>query len=975
MILFDDARSLTIEGVTVLPDHRNDSNNKESSNWWYFQGPVRLARRGADDRQQFTCLTYRSDDASDDDENGGFLMVETDLAVPADVLERIKAQLRSISPGEPTLSPVQFDEGTVRVVALDLEGGGGTVPEGDQPGTFRAVEKILGTRVPSMAGDQNAAFSLQLSKEGAIIMKRAFEQGATPVGAIYEYKYTGLRPALDVKLTADLSRVYNHFSASIEGQYAWLKGGIEVALEFLRQEGAITVEVIDFTSEKDQQDKEKWALDFFAQHLLATWFTPTFSPAPAAGDGGGIKLPTVDDVKKAVGGVLGGDKKDDAKKDDAKKDEASKDAKDEKKDDKKDAAATAPSTTPKPPAAELVINSKSPDPLPEGLSVTHKPAAEGTVETISVTGSPATVKVDGKERPLGADGTVTADVAAGASAEIEVSWAEVPAKEESFPLFFDFDEPAKVGFSPVPSNRLFRSYLEDTVADDRFRGSKAPSGVSAATGAAALRAWIRDRLVSPKQVRIHAKASYEGHGQIKRGHNQELSERRLQIAKGVIGALASVTTGEATGQDPAQNETPLRDENDRVALVTGVVQPARKAATLKATLKRAKLPEKPAEDKKDEDGKDKDKKDEDKKDEGKGGSKTETPAALAFKLKFVHQNERKTVTIHYNRQEAVQRTYAPQGFFGLLLDDVDRASHFIDIDLNHAFFRVLEITVDAPFDLAALGISSAHVSIDYGAPDAPDRRHADMVFTPADHAEQSVKFFHNAAGDTTYRRAVQYHFDPASGWDGSEVVVEKPAVETADRTLLLNPFEDLAFIQVEVIPGRIDQELISAIDVDLEITEPDGTAVGRTLRVLPGAAPQRWKVRSMDPDARQYTYRLTHHLKDGTTRQQGPFTATAPVLQVDDPFADALEIDFVRLFDPATTRMALIDVLYDDASNRYRRDERLTMRSDDAELHLRMALLDPSQTQFRYRLTVVGIDNKLRQDSFVTTSDTLVLVQ
>jgi hypothetical protein len=970
MILLDDALTLTLEGVTVFRHHE-----KGSRHFSYLPTPVRIARRGDDDRAQFTCLTYRSDDPNDEEGNGGFLMVETDLAVPPDVLTRMKAQLRSLVGGEPTLTPVLFDEGTVRIVALDLEGGGGTVAPGDQPGTFRAVDSILGTRNAMLAGDQNAAFSLDLSKQGAIILKKAFEQGATPVGAIYEFKYTGLRPALDVKLTADLSRVYNHFSASIEGQYAWLKGGIEVALDFLRQEGAITVEVIDFTSAQDQADKEKWALDFFAQHLLATWFTPSFSPEKAAAEGGDVKLPTVDDVKKAAGGLLGGDKKDEKKdeaKDGEKKDEAKKDEPAAGKDDKKEAGTATPA--PKPPPAELVITSKAPDPLPAGLQVTHKPAAEGTAETIAIAGSPATVKVGGAERPLGADGTVVIDVAAGATHEIEVTWAEVPAKEESFELFFDFDEPAKAGFSPVPSNRLFSSYLNDTVADDRFRGSTAPSGGSAATGSAALRAWIRDRLVSPKQVRIHAKASFEGHGELKRGHNQELSERRLQVAKGVIGALASVVKGEATGQDPAENETPLRDEKDRVALVTGVVQPARTAATLKATLKRAKPPEQPA-DKKDDK---KDEKKDDKKDEKKdeGGSKGSTSAALAFKLKFVHQNERKTVTIHYNRQEAVQRPYVAQGFFGLLLDDLDdKASHFINIDLNDEFFRTMEITVAAPFDLAALGISSAQVALDYGAAGDPDRRHADMVFTPDDHAEQRLTLFLNAAGDTTYQRSVQYHFDPASGWDGSGVVVERPAIETADRTLLLNPFEDLAFLQVEVIPGRIDEELISAIDVDLEIVEPDGTPITRTLRVRPGGAPQLWKVRSLDPDARQYRYRLTHLLKDGTTRQQGPFTATAPVIQVDDPFTDALEIDFVRLFDPGTTRMALIDVLYEDAPNSYRRDERLTMRSEDPELHLRMALLDPAQTEFRYRLTVVGADNTVRQDAFVTTTDSLVLVQ
>jgi len=41
------------------------------------------------------------------------------------------------------------------------------------------------------------------------------------------------------------------------------------------------------------------------------------------------------------------------------------------------------------------------------------------------------------------------------------------------------------------------------------------------------------------------------------------------------------------------------------------------------------------------------------------------PALVSFKLKFIRKEERKTVELVYNRTEAVQRTYAPQGFIGL----------------------------------------------------------------------------------------------------------------------------------------------------------------------------------------------------------------------------------------------------------------------------------------------------------------------
>src|SRR5437667_1811777 len=134
-----------------------------------------------------------------------------------------------------------------------------------------------------MHGDNTAAFSLTLSQEGALIMEQAFKQGTAPVGVVYDLKFTGIRPALDVKITADFKRIYQSFSASLTGQYYFFKLGIDAAFEKLVQEGAIKVEVTDFTTDQDAKDKEKWALDFFKDKLLTDWFEPTLAPGKISG--------------------------------------------------------------------------------------------------------------------------------------------------------------------------------------------------------------------------------------------------------------------------------------------------------------------------------------------------------------------------------------------------------------------------------------------------------------------------------------------------------------------------------------------------------------------------------------------------------------------------------------------------------------------------------------------------------------------
>ena len=128
--------------------------------------------------------------------------------------------------------------------------------------------------------------------------------------------------------------------------------------------------------------------------------------------------------------------------------------------------------------------------------------------------------------------------------------------------------------------------------------------------------------------------------------------------------------------------------------------------------------------------------------------------------------------------------------------------------------------------------------------------------------------------------------------------------------MFLNPFEALSLVEVKVFPNRIDPVLIASTDVRLSWIGDKGQTRERVLTVVPGGPAQTWRVRRRDPTRRDYTWRLVHHLKDGTTRETDPSTTAATTLAVDDSFVRPLEIDFLPLFDPNATSMAFIDVMY-----------------------------------------------------------------
>src|SRR5262245_65002080 len=258
-----------VDGVTIFGDHA------DPDQFWYLASRVALDKR-PDGSAAFSLLKWKPAAVEAGVKGGGYLMFQTVVKLPDATRSKIMGRISSLSPrGDVRLAPVPIETGTVRCLALNLEGGGGTTATDPPPGAFNAVTKILGATKPSLSGNETAAVSLVLDQEGAIILQKAFEQGTTPVGAIYELEYSGLTPDLHVKITADFERIYSHFSASLEAQIYWVRAGIDAGFEKLVQDGAIKIEVIDFEGATDREAKEKWALDFFKDELLSKWFEPS----------------------------------------------------------------------------------------------------------------------------------------------------------------------------------------------------------------------------------------------------------------------------------------------------------------------------------------------------------------------------------------------------------------------------------------------------------------------------------------------------------------------------------------------------------------------------------------------------------------------------------------------------------------------------------------------------------------------------
>jgi hypothetical protein len=762
MLLFSSG-TFTVDGITVFPDHA------DPNQFWYLPGPVGLESEANSDEPQFLLIMYEPDVASAGIQGTGFLNVTLALKVSDDTQAKIVGQIRTQFPNvsDPRLAPVPFDEGTVQIVALNLQGSGGTSAAS---GTGNAVESIMGASNPELFGNNDALFALTLSEEGATILEQAFQDGMTPVGGIYNLKFTGVLPALDVKITADLKRAYQSFSVDLTASVYWASAGIDATFEKLRQDGVIQVQVVSLSTDASTQQQEQWALNLFKDQIMSQWFTPSLSPTTAAAaDASTVNIPT----RPGTGG-----------------------------------SSTGMGSTQSHPASSMGAPAS-------GGSMSSSP---GTHSTTGSTGS-ATM------------GSTTTSTSPGMSS------------------------------------------------------TTTPSGSRPATPTTTTPTTTTPTTTTP------------------------------------------TTTTPRPTTPPSSSGGAVASAANQIAKAAGTAAAASSAAS---------------------------------------------PFGVALRLKYVQQDELKTVEIEFNEMSAVQRTYSPQGYFGLLLAGIDQSKHFLKVSGNDPFFNQFSVTINPPRDFTGIGLSAAHVALDYGAGSA-NPKHGEFVFDSTHQTQQIWDVFQGLISSTSYTYTSDYAFDPESGWAGEQLEYTLPPVTTENRLLTLDPYDFLGFLALEITPGRIDPDVVDRIEVALSYTAKSGWQTAQTFIVRPGAAPQIWKLRLADKDDSTYTYSTNCYLKDGTLIAGPSQTSTASAIVVSDPFDGSMDLTFEPAFDPSTVKLAIVEFSYQDAAANYSLQKTFQVTSGQPAL-LHLPLIDKTQNQYQYRVTLLSNTNQQTQGTYITASDPLVMV-
>jgi hypothetical protein len=282
-MLYLESPILFINGLQIHRDFQNPNQ------FYFFPAVPRIHRNRDTDQPAFQLIKYARDvtdnplmpPGTKEQIGGGFLMMTVDIGVDDEILADTRNKLAAYAEGEVLLAPVPFHTGAVRLLALGAGDGSGTEAEAEATDVF--VEKIYGATKPSLYGDNLAVFGVHLKQEGITLVEDSFRHGGGLIGVVYDLTYTGIRPAIQVKAKVDYERVYNRFEAQLGFQYATIGAELEATLEFLREQGAIQIEITQFDPEPNTGDQlRREAMELIKNEIIAKMFKPSLQVPTAA---------------------------------------------------------------------------------------------------------------------------------------------------------------------------------------------------------------------------------------------------------------------------------------------------------------------------------------------------------------------------------------------------------------------------------------------------------------------------------------------------------------------------------------------------------------------------------------------------------------------------------------------------------------------------------------------------------------------
>jgi hypothetical protein len=212
---------------------------------------------------KFELVRYLGDTAGGGALSGGFLTLTASLAIPDPARAAVRAALK-VSVGRTIrVQNALFDEGSVDLVLLGQTSGG---PQSDGS-PFKVT--MLGSGLPSMAGDNTIAFQVALDAQAAAFVEGALGLPGLPALLLYRMALSGLQPAFGVRISGDWSKLHEELQSRFRANVYYVRADVEADIRKSATSAGVKVDTTVFDGDAAEQAAQ-------AERQMIDWITDNF---------------------------------------------------------------------------------------------------------------------------------------------------------------------------------------------------------------------------------------------------------------------------------------------------------------------------------------------------------------------------------------------------------------------------------------------------------------------------------------------------------------------------------------------------------------------------------------------------------------------------------------------------------------------------------------------------------------------------
>ncbi|MGE0702697.1 MAG: hypothetical protein AB7F99_17925 [Vicinamibacterales bacterium] len=218
---------------------------------------------------------------------GAILSVGVRCLVAPDRLERARDAAREASGRDDLeLAIPPWEDGSVELLLLDTQSGAEVVSAVRDD---RLVRGVVGSRKPSLSdGLLSAIFHARLDRRGTALCAAALEgKVGSLAGVLYDLKFLAMRPAVDLRMSADLNRCAEFFRVGAGVQVYYVGADISATFGQMREQGVIKVDLVSQAGDPEAEKLVNECVRDFYDVLMRELFKPTVPPVEALGAGMG----------------------------------------------------------------------------------------------------------------------------------------------------------------------------------------------------------------------------------------------------------------------------------------------------------------------------------------------------------------------------------------------------------------------------------------------------------------------------------------------------------------------------------------------------------------------------------------------------------------------------------------------------------------------------------------------------------------